>query len=97
MAIIVEIKVVPSSGRLTWILDKSGKLKCYLTSPAEQGKANKELIKFTAKTLGIAQERVMLVSGDTQRNKRIRIDLAITFEQLVSLLGIERQNCMFKE
>lgn len=96
MAIVVDIKVVPSSGRLEWKLDKSGHLKCYLKSPAEQGKANKELIKFTAKTLGISQDRVVIMSGEISRNKKLKIDLAVTYDQLLGLMGIERQTSMFE-
>ena len=46
MALIITVKVVPASGRNQWVIDKSGALKCFLKSPAEQGKANKELIKI---------------------------------------------------
>jgi len=95
MPIIIDIKVVPSSGRLEWKLDKSGHLKCYLKSEAEQGRANKELVKFVAKTLGITQECVVIMSGEISRNKKLKIDLNITFEQLLALLGIERQISMF--
>lgn len=91
MTLLVGIKVVPGSGRLQWKLDKSGQLKCYLTQPAEQGKANKELIKFTAKTLGIAQGDVVIISGELSRTKKIKIDLDITFEQLLHILDLELQ------
>ncbi|MCX5921751.1 MAG: DUF167 domain-containing protein [Candidatus Dependentiae bacterium] len=97
MSLIIEIKVMPSSGRLSWVLDKTGRLKCFLKSPAEQGKANKELVKFTAKTLGIAQDRVTIMSGEISRNKRLKIDLDVTLDQLIGLLGIERQKSMFDE
>jgi len=45
MSLVFDLKVVPRSGRNKWVLDKSGKLKCYLKSPPEKGLANKELIK----------------------------------------------------
>lgn len=97
MALIIELKVAPGSGRMQWSLDKKGGLKCHIKAPAEQGKANKDLVKFLAKSLGIPQEKVTIVSGQTSRNKRIKIDLVITFEQLLGLLGIERQQSLFKE
>lgn len=95
MSIVVTVKVVPGSGRQQWKLDKSGQLKCYLTSQAEQGKANKELIKFTAKTLGIAQGGVVIMSGEISRTKKLKIDLDITFDQLLGMLEIERQITLF--
>ncbi len=95
MSLICEIKVVPSSGKSECKLDKNGMLKCYLKSPAENGKANKELIKMLAKGVGATQDEVSIVSGETSRNKRIRIDQNITFEQLLVKLGIERQMALF--
>ncbi len=95
MSLIFDVKVVPSSGRNQWILDKSGMLKSYLKNPPEKGKANKELIRSLAKQLGIVQAGVEIVSGQTSRNKRIKVDLDITFEQLLAQLGIERQIKLF--
>lgn len=96
MALIVEIKVVPSSGRLEIKLDKNGGLKCWLKSSPEQGKANSELVKFLAKELGLSQDKVVLMSGQTSRNKRIKIELAITFDQLLNMLDIHRQKTVFE-
>jgi hypothetical protein len=43
-------------------------------SPApEGGKANKALIRLLAKQLGVAPRAVTLISGETQRLKRLRI------------------------
>jgi len=95
MPLIVFVKVVPSSGKSTCVLDKNDNLKCYLKSPPEKGKANKELIKLLATALSIAQQHVCLISGLTSRNKKVRIDLDITFEQLLEKLGIEFQQKLF--
>jgi len=91
MALLCTIKVIPSSGRNAWVLDKSGTLKCYLKSPPEKGKANKELIKLIADVLSLAQHKITLMSGLTSRVKRVKIDLDITFEQLLEKLKIEYQ------
>ena len=40
----------------------------------EKGKANKELRRFLAKTLGIAMGRVTLRSGDASRHKTLVIE-----------------------
>ena len=39
-----------------------------------QGKANEALVIVLAKALGIARNRITLVSGDTQRKKILRIE-----------------------
>lgn len=95
MSLLVEIKVVPQSGKTGFAKDKNGKLKCYLKSPPERGLANKELIKTIANKLGIAQTAVELVSGHSSRNKRVKIEGVLSFEQLLSLLGIENQQTLF--
>jgi uncharacterized protein (TIGR00251 family) len=91
MALIIEVKVVPSAGKNGWILDKAGKLKGYLKSPPERGLANQELIDLLAKALKIPKQKVILVSGATSRIKRIKIEHELTIEQLYGALGIERQ------
>jgi uncharacterized protein (TIGR00251 family) len=91
MALIIEVKVVPSAGKNGWILDKVGKLKGYLKSPPERGIANQELIDLLAKALKIPKQKVILVSGATSRIKRIKIEHELTIEQLYDALGIERQ------
>lgn len=95
MSLIAEIKVVPQSGKNEWVLDKSGKLKCYLKSPPERGLANKELIKILAQKLGVTQNAVELISGHTSRNKRVKIEGVASLEHLIALLGIERQQNIF--
>ena len=39
-----------------------------------KGKANKALVALIAKTAGVAKSAVSLVSGDTQREKILRIE-----------------------
>lgn len=95
MPFIFEVKVFPSSGRKGWSIDKSGNLKCYLKSPAEQGKANDELIKSVAKALGITQNMVSIISGAQTRKKRIRVETDMTFNKFLELLGIDWPMDMF--
>lgn len=95
MAFIFDVKVIPGSGRKGWIIDKTGNIKCYLKSPAEQGKANEELIKNLSKTLGIPQDMISISSGTQSRKKRIKIDVEMTFNRLLELLGIDWPMDMF--
>lgn len=96
MVLVFNVKVVPSAGRVAWVYDKNGMLKCFLSSPPEKGKANKELIKLIAKALNVPQLAVSIVAGDTSRNKRIEVDASITLEQLTTALGLEKQLDLFK-
>lgn len=95
MSYIFEVKVVPSSGKNGFVLDKAGCLKVYLKNPAEKGLANAELIKLLAKALGLTQQDVEITSGAISKKKKIKIPLSLTFEQLIARLGIERQGSIF--
>lgn len=48
-------------------------LKIRLAAPPVDGKANAALIAFLAKTCGVPESAVELVSGDTSRTKRVRL------------------------
>jgi uncharacterized protein len=95
MSLIIQIKVVPSSGHTKWTIDKSGILKAYLKNPPEKGLANDELIKTIAKALKITQAQVTIISGATSRIKRVKINRELTYDQMINTLGIERQNSLF--
>lgn len=95
MALIVDVKVTPNSSKKGWSIDKMGGLKCYVKSPAEQGKANDELIKSLSKALGIPQDMVSITAGKHSTKKRIRIDVEMTYNHLLELLGIDWQMDMF--
>lgn len=87
----VDVKVVPSSGKSLCKLDKNDAIVCYLKSPPERGQANNELIKYVAKALRIPQQQVSIIGGLTSRKKRMQIDAEITYDQLLFALGIEKQ------
>jgi len=95
MSLIVTVKVVPAAGRSCCLLDKADNLKCHLKSQPERGKANAELCALLAKAAGVGRNQVTIVTGQTSRTKRVKIDTEITFEQLLAALGIERQTSLF--
>jgi uncharacterized protein (TIGR00251 family) len=95
MAFMVDIKVVPQSGRQQFKLNKEDRLVCYLKSAPERNQANQELIKLLSKTLKIPMVDIVITAGKTSRNKRVKIELDITYEQLLELLGIHTQMKLF--
>ena len=92
MALQLIVKVVPSSGRNKWLLDKAGLLKVYLKSAPEKGKANEELIEVLAKALGVPRHGVDILAGHTARVKRVQISLDLTYEDVLQKLGIEKED-----
>jgi uncharacterized protein (TIGR00251 family) len=95
MPFIFDVKVTPNSSKSGWAMDKTGNLKCYLKNPAQDGKANAELIKSLSKILNIPRDMIFIVHGEQSRSKRIKIDIDMTFNQLLDALGIEWQMDMF--
>ena|SRR5579862_2857936 len=91
MALVIEIKVTPSAGKQLCMIDKAGMLKCYLKSPPERGLANEELVTLLAKAAGAPRSVVQIIAGATGRKKMLKINYAITREQLLRNLGIEVQ------
>ena len=49
------------------------RLKIRLTAPPVEGKANAHLLAFLGKAFGVAKSHVQLVSGELNRQKRVRI------------------------
>lgn len=67
-------------------------LKIGVVSVPEKGKANKELLEFLAKKLGIAKSNLQIVSGETDRYKKILITAeAAVVEPLLKQFA-EREN-----
>lgn len=95
MSLTLEIKVVPSSGTQRITIDKAGAIKLFLKSPPEKGLANKELIKFLAKELGVPQDRVEIIGGATTRKKIVKIHVPLSRDQALVALGIAKQLPIF--
>lgn len=65
----------------------SNSVKIRITAPPIDGKANTHLIKFLAKTFGVSKSSVVIASGESGRNKVVRISNP---RKLPELLNIER-------
>jgi uncharacterized protein (TIGR00251 family) len=70
----LSVKVVPKSSRNAvtgWVGET---LKICVTAPPEKGKANAAVEAVLAGALGVARERVRLVSGHASPRKTVEID-----------------------
>jgi uncharacterized protein (TIGR00251 family) len=65
----LSLHVTPHSSR-NELVEENGGLKLYLHAPPEKDKANKELLKFFKKELGL---RVEIISGMKCREKVVRV------------------------
>lgn len=69
---ILQVRVVPNA-KQEKIFEEGDRFKVYLTAPAEQGKANKALIRLLAKYFNVKKSQVQIIKGDKSRNKVIEI------------------------
>lgn len=69
--VILSIRVTPKASRDAILGVVGDELKISLQAPPIQGEANKALVRFLGKTLGVARGRLELVSGESSRRKRV--------------------------
>ncbi len=81
---ILQIKVIPKASKLQIIKEKDV-IKIKLTSPAQKGKANKQLIELLSKRLKLPKSKIKIVSGENSRDKRILIE-GLSEEEILSRL-----------
>ncbi len=70
---VLEVRIQPRASKNGVVMQSDGSLKIRLTAPPVDGAANEALIKYLADILGVAKYQVEIVSGQTSREKRIRI------------------------
>ncbi len=80
---LVFIKVIPNSSEnkiAGKFIDEKGQkwLKINIASVAENGKANKELIKFLSIFFKIPKSEIEIIRGETSRLKVVRINSDIS-------------------
>ena len=71
--LILNLKIQPKASRDKWAGPLGERYKVTITAPPVEGQANSHLVKFIAKSFGVAKSRVEIVSGESGREKRIRI------------------------
>ena len=71
--IIVKVKIVPGSSKNKIIGVYNDSLKITITAPPVEGKANKKCIAYLAKHFDVAKSKIEIISGQTSKNKLIKI------------------------
>jgi uncharacterized protein (TIGR00251 family) len=76
--VVLTLHIQPGAKRNEIVGLHGEALKIRLAAPPVDGKANECLIGFLAEQLGVAKNRVELISGVSSRAKRVRLhDMAI--------------------
>ena len=73
-ATLLPVKIVPGASRTKYLGEWQGRARIAVAAPAEKGKANKAVVDFVSKLLGIHRRQVEVVVGLTNPLKTIRIE-----------------------
>ena len=76
----LAVWVTPGALRSEIIGVSDGRLRLRLAAAAHEGKANAELVRLVAKTLGVPRRQVELSTGATGRRKVLRVH-GLTLEE----------------
>lgn len=82
-------KIVPGSSgqtRICGLLD--GMLKVKVSAAPEKGKANRSLLDFLAKELGVKKNSISIISGQTGPVKQLQVS-GISSDMLLRKLNLE--------
>ena len=69
----LQLRVLPRAKRDALETPLGDALKVRITAPPVEGKANAHLRRFLAKQFGVSQSAVLLLGGERNRIKRVRI------------------------
>ena len=83
----LAIHVRPGARRTGVVGVKADRLVIDVTAQPEKGRANKEVIRFLAKFLGLRKAQVVIISGETSREKRVVFE-DMTQDALRSAFGL---------
>lgn len=69
----ISVRVTPRARRNSVQID-DGAIRVSVTTVPEKGKANTAVQKLLAKAMGVARTRLVLIRGETARDKVFRLD-----------------------
>ncbi|MDH5394812.1 MAG: DUF167 family protein [Gammaproteobacteria bacterium] len=72
-ALVLNLYVQPNAKKDAFAGEYGDNLKVRITAQPIDNKANKHLLKFLAKSFSVPQSQITLLSGLTQRSKRVQI------------------------
>ncbi len=81
----LAVKVTPNAGRNEISGFKEGVLQVKIGAPPDKGKANKELVDFLSEKLGVKKSAVLIIKGQTSRNKVIAVE-GLSGEEIIKRL-----------
>ena len=85
-AVTLTVRVQPRSPRNEIVGEHAGAIKIKIAAPPVDGKANEECRRFLAKVLRVSATSVEIISGDSSRDKVVRIH-NVSAQRVLEVLG----------
>jgi uncharacterized protein (TIGR00251 family) len=85
-AVTIKVRAQPRASRTEIIGEHDGALKIRIAAQPLNGKANDECRRFLAKLLDVSATSVEIISGETSRDKIVRIQ-NISARRVLEALG----------
>jgi uncharacterized protein (TIGR00251 family) len=85
-SVTLKLRVQPRASRTEITGEHAGALKLKISAPPVDGKANQECRRFLAKLLGVSATSVEIISGDSSRDKVVRVS-NISARRVLEALG----------
>ena len=82
----LRVRVQPRASRTEIAGEHGGAIKLRVAAPPIEGRANEECRRFLAKLLKVGATSVEIISGDSSRDKVIRIH-SISAQRVLEALG----------
>lgn len=85
--LLLDVKIIPKSSHNQIVGIRGKYLVIKINAVAEQGKANKELIRFLSKTTGVPKSAITITKGELSPYKILTVS-GLTQQKLLSLLKL---------
>jgi uncharacterized protein (TIGR00251 family) len=72
-AVTFKVRVQPRAPQTAITGEQAGALKIRVAAPPVDGKANQECRRFLSKLFGVTQSSVEIITGESSRDKLIRV------------------------
>jgi len=86
VAVIISVRLYPNATKNEVVGFSDEVWQVRVAAPPVKGEANKEVISFLSKVLGVSKSSVSIARGHTNRNKLIAIDM-LTREEIMKRLS----------
>jgi uncharacterized protein (TIGR00251 family) len=71
---VIPVRVHPNQARNEIAGSINGVIRVNISAPPLKGKANRELVAYLSRLLGISKDSISIIKGHTARNKLVAID-----------------------